>query len=209
MLKNNRLYQIWLGMKKRCYNPNAKSYSDYGGRGIKICEEWKNDFHSFETWSLQNGYSSELTIDRIDFNSDYCPLNCRWIPLAEQQRNKRNNIYIQYKGRLLTIAELAREININAKLLYPRYHSAILHKGKCTIEDLLSSQKYQPIYTDVYKHRATKPSRKVFQCSKDGAVIAVLEMNKLSEMGYNRQAVINCCRGRAKTSSGYIWKYAD
>lgn len=209
MSKSNRLYSIWCDMKKRCYNPNSKSYPHYGGRGIAVCEEWRNNFSAFESWSLQNGYSENLTIDRIDVNAGYCPSNCRWLSISEQQRNKRNNIYIEHNGRSLTIAEWSRELSINVKSLYSRYHSAIAHKGSCSLDDLLSTPSYSRIYTEAYANRAPRPSRKVFQCSKDGTVIAIITMNKLAELGYNRQAVINCCRGRAKTSAGYIWKYAD
>lgn len=88
--QHTRIYNIFHGMKKRCYNANSKSYKYYGGRGIKICDEWLNDFEAFLRWSMDNGYQENLTIDRINVNGDYCPNNCRWITMAEQQRNKRN-----------------------------------------------------------------------------------------------------------------------
>ena len=91
-MKHTRIYETWCGMKKRCYNPNSKSYKDYGERGIVVCDEWKNDFLSFYNWSVQNGYGENLQIDRIDTNGNYEPSNCRWITHAEQQRNRRNNI---------------------------------------------------------------------------------------------------------------------
>jgi hypothetical protein len=82
-----RLYNIWCGMKDRCYNPNAIPYSRYGGKGITICDEWVNDYDTFREWALTHGYKDTLTIDRINNNLGYSPVNCRWITKAEQNRN--------------------------------------------------------------------------------------------------------------------------
>ena len=94
IMKHKRLYQTWYSMKKRCENPSKDNYDRYGGKGIKVCNEWSNSFEAFVEWSLQNGYTDELTIDRIDHNGDYEPSNCRFITLARQAHNKgiaRNN----------------------------------------------------------------------------------------------------------------------
>ena len=86
-----RLYHIWGGMKDRCSRKNNKNYRLYGGRGIKVCDVWNNDFLAFRNWALDKGYKDNLSIDRIDPNGNYEPNNCRWITLTEQTYNKRNS----------------------------------------------------------------------------------------------------------------------
>ena len=88
-LRYTRLYGIWAEIKKRTLNPKYKQYVDYGGRDITMCEEWKNDFLSFYDWAMSNGYSDELSIDRIDNDGNYYPENCRWTTRTMQSRNQR------------------------------------------------------------------------------------------------------------------------
>ena len=85
----NRLYNSWSAMKRRCYSKANNRYHLYGGRGIKICDEWKTSFEAFKEWSLKNGYAENMTIDRIDPDGDYCPENCRWIPPEKQSSTRR------------------------------------------------------------------------------------------------------------------------
>jgi hypothetical protein len=87
--QNERLYTIWRGMKNRCYYSKHKNFACYGGRGIRVCDEWLHSFDTFATWALANEYRSDLTIDRIDVDGNYAPGNCRWITMQAQQRNKR------------------------------------------------------------------------------------------------------------------------
>lgn len=90
----NRLYHVWVGIKKRCYDSNSTSYEYYGGRGIRVCDEWRHDYESFRDWAIKNGYNNnatrgECTIDRIKVNENYSPQNCRWVSMKEQAMNKR------------------------------------------------------------------------------------------------------------------------
>lgn len=86
---HTRLYSIWKSMKTRCYNNKSKAYPYYGGKGISVCEEWKNSFQAFQEWALNNGYSDDLTLDRIDSDLGYNPYNCRWATWHEQRINQK------------------------------------------------------------------------------------------------------------------------
>lgn len=105
-MTGTRPYRIWKAMHTRCYNPRSHSFPDYGGRGIKMCERWRDSFQNF--WEdMKDGYADGLEIDRIDNNGDYCKENCRWVTDAQQNRNKRNNRYIETSLGRMTMAELA------------------------------------------------------------------------------------------------------
>lgn len=119
-LSNTALYKKFAKMIERCENPNSKAYKNYGGRGIKICDEWRNDFTSFYNWSMSNGYKEDLTIERIDVNGNYCPENCKWIPLKEQAKNKTNTIRITYKNETHILADWARITGLNPQTIRNR-----------------------------------------------------------------------------------------
>lgn len=123
---NTRLYRVWAGMKDRCYNPHHKLYHRYGGRGIKVCNEWCGNFMLFYNWAISNGYDEtaprgKCTLDRIDNDGDYSPNNCRWLDLIEQNKHKNNNIWISYNGESHIIADWAKILNIHPSVLGTRF----------------------------------------------------------------------------------------
>lgn len=111
-MKKTLLYKTWGSIKNRCLNPKTPSYPNYGGRGITICDEWKNDFESFHDWALSCGYQENLSIDRIDVNGPYSPENCRWVTMDVQANNKRTNRVISFSGKQQTLKQWADDTGI-------------------------------------------------------------------------------------------------
>ena len=107
-------------MKDRCSNPKNDKYVYYGGRGIKVCEEWAVDFMNFYTWAAANGYQDNLSIDRRDNNENYSPANCRWATSIEQANNKSNNRIISHNGEEHTLAGWSRLLGINKSTIATR-----------------------------------------------------------------------------------------
>lgn len=117
-----RLYSIWAGIKSRCYDKNCSCYNRYGQRSIIMCDKWKNDYLSFKTWALRNGYSNDLTIDRIDNDGNYEPSNCRWVNNYQQSNNTSRTVKIEYNGNLYSAKQVATLLNINYKKFLYGYH---------------------------------------------------------------------------------------
>lgn len=121
-----RLYSIYNGIKKRCYNENESRYKDYGARGIRMCDDWLNQtngFDNFVEWSLANHYNDEMTIDRIDVDGHYEPMNCRWIPLTEQALNKRDTLWVTYKGEHIPLRVLCDRLGVSYDTVHNRVYS--------------------------------------------------------------------------------------
>lgn len=195
-MRHTRIYEIWCGVKKRCYNKNSKNYANYGGKGVAMCDEWRNDFYAFYLWSMDHGYKDDLMIDRINNSGDYSPENCRWITHSEQQRNRTNNIFIEKDGVKKTVGEWASEMNVNAKIAYQRY--------KRTAERGL------PIDFEYIFSKNDQCKKPINQYTKDGSLIRKWESATCAgRSGFNRFSILLCCKGKSKTSGGYIWKYAE
>lgn len=108
-----RIRKCYDHMKDRCCNPKDKRYERYGGRGITICDEWLNDYSAFERWALSNGYSDDLTIDRIDNDGNYEPNNCRFVTVKENNNNRSSNRRFTYNGKTQTLVQWCEEYNMN------------------------------------------------------------------------------------------------
>lgn len=148
MSKHTRLNNIYSHMKARCYNSNGWNYQYYGARGIKVCDEWKNNYQKFKEWAINNGYSNNLTIDRIDVNGDYCPENCRWVTDKEQKNNTRRNHYITYNGKTQSMKQWAEELNISYYVLRSR-----INRSKWSIEKAFNTPVYDVSTTNKIKNK--------------------------------------------------------
>jgi hypothetical protein len=139
------VYDTWCGMKKRCLNESNKSFNDYGGRGIDLCQEWIDSFEAFFN-HIGERPSAQHSIDRIDNNKGYEPGNVRWATRIVQNNNKRSNIIIEFKGGTKTVAEWGRIFNINPSIIQKR-----LKRG-WSIEDTLTIKENE-INIKTYPHR--------------------------------------------------------
>lgn len=114
------LYNSWHGMMRRCYNPKHSFYQDYGGRGIKVCKEWK-DFHKFLV-DMKPTWKKELTLERINNSADYSKENCCWATRKEQANNRRNNRFITYNDETKTLAQWISYFNLKGSTVRQRYY---------------------------------------------------------------------------------------
>lgn len=114
-----RLYQTWKNMRRRCHDPKNKRWEQYGGRGIAICHDW-DDYNQFRKWAMANGYTDELTIDRINVDGNYCPENCRWADAKTQANNISRNRIIEYRNKEMTMSELADYLGLSYSALQHR-----------------------------------------------------------------------------------------
>lgn len=122
---DSRLYGVWCAIKRRCYNASVPEYHLYGGRGITMCDEWKDNYEAFRNWATSNGYKEgavrgECTIDRIDCDGNYTPDNCRWVNMKQQMNNVRYNHYETYNGESHTIAEWGDILGIDPQKIRQR-----------------------------------------------------------------------------------------
>ena len=197
-MKQTRLYETWCGMKKRCYNPKSREYKSYGKRGIKVCEEWKNDFMAFYRWAVSSGYSDDLTIDRIDVNGDYSPSNCKWSTLLEQQRNKTTTLFIEHDGQKKTLAEWCEVLGVSYTCARSRCTRAEKEHGAATYDDIFSlPQNYR--------------NRRIAQYTKEGELVRYWDGATAAERdgGFSRGSIQQCLSGKVKVSGGYVWRYAE
>lgn len=121
-----KLHGVWRSMKDRCYRPGNKFYSYYGGRPdnpITVCDEWLTNYEAFSTWAKSNGYINGLSLDRVNVDGNYEPVNCRFVTMKEQNKNKRNTIRTEVNGKTYVLSELAEELGIAYQTLRQRYNN--------------------------------------------------------------------------------------
>jgi hypothetical protein len=109
-----------MSMRKRCNNKASADYRYYGGRGIRVCNEWLYDYAAFREWALSNGYADSLTIDRINVDGNYEPKNCRWVDFKTQSNNRSSNVVFEAGGEKHNIAEWSNILQIKYCTLYAR-----------------------------------------------------------------------------------------
>ena len=124
-LSRTPLHRVWRLMKTRCYNPHHDRYKDYGGRGITVCDEWRENFIAFYEWSISNGYSQGLQIDRINNDGPYAPDNCRWTTRKVQANNRRTNHPITFMGETHTIKEWSEITGIHQNTIRARLEKGL------------------------------------------------------------------------------------
>lgn len=131
-LHGTHLYRIYYGIRRRCYNKHEEAYKNYGGRGIVMCDEWKNSVEKFYEWAIASGYKEGLSIDRIDNNGNYSPENCRWVDKKLQANNRRTNVVYSMNGKTMNLSQWCNEYNMKYFTVRAR-----LNKG-WTFEDAIS-----------------------------------------------------------------------
>ena len=122
-----RLYRIWKDMRRRTTNPHRHNYMRYGGRGIRVCQEWTDSYESFKSWALSHGYDDGLSIERIDNDGDYCPENCRWATKKEQSNNRSTSVHYTHKGKTAPVTEWAEITGVP--------YTTILNRMKRGVDD--------------------------------------------------------------------------
>lgn len=194
----SRLYKVWKGMRARCNNPNHSSYPTYGGKGIRVCQEWE-DYSVFRSWALESGYDENApymscTLDRIDRNGNYSPDNCRWVDSKTQSRNTERNVILEYGNEKYIAADLADKFGKSR-------HTVIEYsKNRINLEEYLSSSKSEWVRRTRFKKRVIcAETGKEFPSVKDAA----------SFIGISASAISVSLSNPNRTAGGYHWKYAD
>lgn len=187
------IYARWKHIKARCYNSNGKQYKDYGGRGIRVCDEWldkENGFMNFYNWAMENGYREDLTIDRIDNNGNYEPDNCRWVSHKVQNNNTRRSHRITYNGETHSLTEWSKILNIKLSTLSNR-----INIKKWSINKAFE--------------KSVENGKKINQYDLNGNFIK--QWDKISDAFGSKKTphIIDCCKRKRKQAFGYIWRYVN
>lgn len=183
--ENKSIWYRWHHIKRRCRDPRSPRYKDYGGRGIDMCDEWYDSFDTFADWAYSNGFSPELTIERIDVNKGYCPENCCWIKREEQAFNKRQTIWVDYKGRHVQLMKLCIEKN----LTYDAIHNRIMAMG-WDVERAID----EPLYTP--------DDSLMSKCKERGLNYGVVR-DRINKLGWSEIDALSVPTGRGRNVNHY------
>jgi hypothetical protein len=196
--KYERLYKVWDGIKQRCYNTKCPEYDKYGGRGIKMCDEWRYDYSAFRKWALENGYDPnakhmQCTIDRIDVNGKYEPCNCRWAPPDVQANNRRCNHRLTIDGKTKTVTEWSKISGVGSKTILYRLKNGWNEKDAVFTIPEVRHRREKNIkkshYTPVYCYETKMAYKSVVEASE--------------ELGIGERGIFDALNGRCKHSHGY------
>lgn len=172
------LFTRWINMRSRCNNPKNKRYNRYGGRGIKICDEWENDFSAFYNWAINNGYEESLTLDRIDNDLGYFPDNCRWVDKKTQANNRSTNKMYTINGETKTLAEWCEQYDMPYYLVISRLRKNI------SIEESLSKN---------YKRKNAKHNEYFQELEKKANLYGmdyILVRNRIRKYGWDEEKAL-------------------
>lgn len=172
----------------RCYRPDHEAYKYYGGRGIKVCESWKN-IKNFAEWAYDNGYEKGLEIDRINTNKGYNPGNCRFVTRKQNMRNTRANVQLTYNGDKKCLIELAEDHNISYKRLAHWYER---HGEEYTINCLKTGK--------------VPSTKKKVICVETGKIFESIH-EAARQLNLNAQHISHCCNGQSYTHHGYHFEF--
>ena len=195
--KGTRIYMVWKGIRARCNNPNHKSYSTYGGSGIKMCHEW-DDFSAFRDWAYENGYDDNAekfscTLDRIDRTKGYSPDNCRWVDMKVQSRNTRRNIRVEYQGESYVAKDLADKFGMDDHALIHRLNLGL------SLEDALTIPKGTTLSPSAFSPVVCVETGERFPSIKTAA----------KSIARSPSVISAALKYPHRTAGGYHWRYAN
>lgn len=227
--KRPRILGVWQNMKTRCYNPNFHAFQHYGGRGIMVCDEWKNDFNAFAKWAMENGYDpdapyGQCTLDRIDVDGNYEPSNCRWVDFSVQRRNQRQFknkfcrpvIQTDMDGNFICEHESVKDASRNTGI--PASNITAVCKGNMySIHGYIwrykspTAKELEQI--EIMEARKKEYAERAFfinQIDIDGAIVRQFSsLHEASrETGCHRQLIKKVCDGLQATTKGMRFAYA-
>lgn len=176
-----KIYMVWLNMKQRCGNPNVKSYKNYGGRGVRVCDRW-NSFYNFykDMGDMPDGF----TIERIDNEKGYSPNNCKWASMQEQSHNKRNNRKIEFNGVVMDLSEWTEKLGFGRTTIRTR-----LDTLKWSIEKALLTPEFKNRRGDVFKYNGKEMT--MVEWAKKYNIIPDTLLKRMNKYGWSLEKSLN------------------